>query len=373
VPKEKLYEQIEQIQYQDAAQDYTAKIAGVGTGDKWIELGPTNRGGRVRALTILSDNKTAFAGGISGGLWTCSDITMATPYWRRVNDYWDNLNISCIAKHPTNGNVILFGTGEGFKGSLSSNDRGAAILKGGGIWLSTNKGQTWLRLFSTTIGSDFNFIQKIVIDNTGYVYVATMNGLFRSNNVCTNSSWSYSTSQGAGWTEVLGSANMGITADSKIADIEIASNGTLFASNGAGAGNTNAANIYRSNNGINWVQITGKYLGALTFGTGRIELATTPNQPNRLFATQSGRVRRLDNALTVQDSIGGGTSAKWKFVKNFPNGENQAGYNANYHTAFMVSPYTTTTTQPTNIQLYIGFENIWKLKADSTTNITQTV
>src|SRR6185437_15483765 len=67
---------------------------------QWTERGPTNIGGRTRALMFdLNDAangyKKVFAGGVDGGLWFTTDITAAPVSWHKINDFFDNIAISC--------------------------------------------------------------------------------------------------------------------------------------------------------------------------------------------------------------------------------------------------------------------------------------
>lgn len=67
IPKEKLYEQMEAL---SQIEESSNKNEQVGATDEWIELGPIDKGGQVKAMVIINDNgkKLAFAGGSSGGL-----------------------------------------------------------------------------------------------------------------------------------------------------------------------------------------------------------------------------------------------------------------------------------------------------------------
>ena len=82
----------------------------------WKELGPTNVGGRTRALTWdpTTANKV-WAGGVSGGLWYNTNITDANSSWVKVNDFWSSLSVTKIAFDPTNARVAYVSTGEGLE------------------------------------------------------------------------------------------------------------------------------------------------------------------------------------------------------------------------------------------------------------------
>ncbi len=143
-------------------------------GPNYDSVGPSNgntRGGggytsgRMTAVLVdtLDDptGNTAFCGGIDGGLWKCTNFLSSVPGWQVVNDYFSNLAISSICQDPTNPAIMYFSTGE-----ATSN---ADAVYGGGIYKSTDHGNTWTQLPSTV-----NFIRsfKILCDASGNVYLA---------------------------------------------------------------------------------------------------------------------------------------------------------------------------------------------------------
>jgi hypothetical protein len=152
----------------------------------WIEIGPDNvtSGGRVRSLCVLPSGK-AFAGSVTGGLWTCDNIRATTPFWRKVNDFFQNLCVSTIAVHPTNPNILYFGTGEGWLNEdLYQNVQTVSYYnRGNGIWRSTDGGTTW-NVLPNTQNANFRFTQKILVTTTGKVYAGTYQGVFKSLNRC---------------------------------------------------------------------------------------------------------------------------------------------------------------------------------------------
>jgi hypothetical protein len=247
-------------------------------GYQWEERGPNNVGGRTRALLYDKNdatNKKVWAGSVGGGLWVCSDITLATPVWNKVNDFAPNLAVTTIAQHPTSPLIMYYGTGEGWFN--------ADAIQGLGIYKSTNGGATWTQLASTT-GSTFNFVQKIMVGSNGNVYACTRNaGVQRS------------TDGGVTWTTVL-SNGVGGGSTTRAADIEINSTGNLFASLGI----FSTGQIFRSTDfGTTWTNITP------TGTWQRIELATCPSNTNRVYALLQGTgngiggLRRTDNANAV--------------------------------------------------------------------------
>lgn len=108
-----------------------------------------------------------FAGCVSGGLWKSHD---GGNKWSPINDAASNLSITCIYQNPLNPLEIYYGTGEYGKTS------------GDGIFKSTDGGQTFNALSSTSNQNDFTVINCIShsLTNASTVYVGTMYGLFQS-------------------------------------------------------------------------------------------------------------------------------------------------------------------------------------------------
>lgn len=124
------------------------RTPGDATDNNWVERGPNNVGGRVRAImfdpTDLTYN-TVIAGGVSGGLWKNTNISNSTTVWTRVN-IPENLNVNNITYDPNNTSVWYVGTGE----SCVAGD-----VNGDGVWKSTNAGLTWSRVLGGISGTTY--------------------------------------------------------------------------------------------------------------------------------------------------------------------------------------------------------------------------
>ncbi|MBL7729156.1 MAG: T9SS type A sorting domain-containing protein [Dinghuibacter sp.] len=228
-------------------------------GMQWEERGPNNVGGRTRGLIFdLADatKKKVWAAGVDGGVWRCNDITLATPVWNRIDDFWANMAVTTLAQSPANTNILYAGTGEGWFN--------IDAVRGLGIWKSTNGGVSWSQLASTSTTPRFNFVQKIVVDGLDTVFACTRDsGLQRSLN------------GGATWTRVLGQGvNGGLT--NRAADVEIGADGTIYCTMGI----FSIDGIYRStNNGTTWTKI---YTSASD--EPRIEIACAPSNKDTIYA-----------------------------------------------------------------------------------------
>jgi hypothetical protein len=258
LPRERLIAARAYQQQEFARQSQLRAVPGL----QWQERGPTNIGGRTRALIFdRSDltNRRVWAGSVGGGLWRCNDITAVTPVWTRVDDLLPNLAISTLAQHPVTTSTMFAGTGEGWFNFDA--------IQGAGIYRTTNGGATWTILPSTAVtpfNIRFRFVQKIVVKNDGTIFAATRDdGLQRS------------TDGGNTWIRVLG-AGTGGSANLRAADVEIAANGFIYCSLGI----VGTDGIYRStDNGATWTKIYTSLADEQ-----RIELACAPSDANYVYA-----------------------------------------------------------------------------------------
>ena len=286
------------------------------SGLQWTERGPDNVGGRTRALIFdLNDAangyKKVFAGGVGGGIWYTNDITATPISWNKVDDFFDDIAISCIVQDPVNPQILYAGTGEGY-------DNGDAI-QGLGVWKSTNDGATWTQLPATT---GFLFINSILVDKNENVYIAGDNyGVEQS------------TDGGNTWNQVLSASNG--------ADLQLAANGDVYAALGV----FSTGQIYISDftvNGANtgtaaaWTNITPETTGVITPATTswwRIQLACAPGNANIVYALFEGSGNY--NLTSVQQY--NKATNTWT-VENVPPGSSFSNGQAWYSIAAAVDP-----------------------------------
>ncbi|MDQ3681727.1 MAG: T9SS type A sorting domain-containing protein [Bacteroidota bacterium] len=255
-------------------------------GISWTERGPNNVAGRSRVSWFdLGDAangyKKVWTGGVGGGLWSTPDITVATPVWTKINDFFDNLAITAFAQDPTVTNTMYAGTGEGWFN--------ADAIEGLGIWKSADAGVTWNRLLST---ANFAYVQDLIIDANGHLYATLRNRPNTTHAVGVQKSMD----GGATWVQVLGSPVLG--ASVRGSDLELATNGDIYASIGHGS----IGRIFRSSfstNSVNtgnagtWVDITPEPAtniipASATDVYDRIELACAPNDANIVYGVFEG-------------------------------------------------------------------------------------
>lgn len=268
VPRERLfqaYAYAEQLRMQSA----NGRVAGA-LALNWSERGPSNVGGRTRAILIDRNDatrRTVFAGGVGGGIWKTTDITSSTPNWVPINDLFANLAVTTICQSPITPSVIYFGTGEGWFN--------ADAIRGDGIWKSTDGGASFSQLPATAGNANFQFVNRMIVHPvTGDVYAATNGGLYRSQN------------GGTTWTEVLGNGN-GSTVDF-MGDIDIAADNSIYVSTGRIF--SGADGVYRSSNGNagTYSKLNTGGNGFPTTGFDRVEIACAPSSAGVVYAlTQS--------------------------------------------------------------------------------------
>ncbi len=135
----------------------------------WEFAGPTNIGGRIADIEFDPQNPNIiYAGAATGGVFKSTD-TGAN--WFPVFDDQPILTIGDIGIDPSNPLIIYAGTGEPNGGHNNFN--------GGGIFKSTDGGETWNFAGLENTSS----IGRIVIDpvNTSNVYVAAVGSYFGPN------------------------------------------------------------------------------------------------------------------------------------------------------------------------------------------------
>ena len=266
----------------------------------WVSRGPYNVSGRVRSIIVdPSDNthKTWFAGSASGGIWKTTD---AGATWTNLTASMPNLATTSLAISKSQPDVIYAGTGEGFFG--------IGMVKGDGIFKSTDHGNSWTLLTSTTNNRDFYFINRIIVSPTdpNIVIIATNTGILKS------------TDGGVSWRKTYNSVL-------RIQDIE--ADPTDFNTLYAGE-NTNGV-IKSTDMGENWL-LSSTGIG----GVKRVELAVSPVNNSKIFAS----METDQNETHVYMSIDKGAS--WKKFKSsssaFVNYLHEQGW---YDNTIICDPY----------------------------------
>jgi len=133
------------------------------------ERGPGNVAGRSRAILVDSrdaSNNTWFMGTAGGGIWKTTD---GGATWEDKSGDMAHLGITSIAQAASNPNIMYAATGETIFGGNGIN--------GGGVFKSTDGGDTWSRL-SSTIPRVTNFLQatRVIVSPTNPDVVLVTSG-----------------------------------------------------------------------------------------------------------------------------------------------------------------------------------------------------
>ncbi|NOT63209.1 MAG: hypothetical protein HOP19_23620, partial [Acidobacteria bacterium] len=149
----------------------------------WTTLGPGNIGGRTRAMLIHPQMPEVMYA--AGVAGGVWKTTNAGQTWTPLDDLLPNLAVCTLVFDPKNPEIIYAGTGEGFNNS--DGVRGAGILK------TADGGRTWTRLMSTADNVNFYYVNDLIVSqhDSQRLYAATRTGVWRT------------TDSGATWTRVL--------------------------------------------------------------------------------------------------------------------------------------------------------------------------
>ena len=261
---------------------------------RWSWLGPGNIGGRTRTLVIdPQQTETMYTGGVSGGVWKTTDGGAA---WRPTGDTLANIAINSLVMDPRENNRLYAGTGEGY---FRETVRGTGLpLRGGGIFVSTDSGESWSILESTR-NSDFHFVNDLFVSSvdTNRIYAATRTGVFRSSD------------RGQSWTRILSVNASGGCLD--LVGRPRAESDYLYAS----CGTLGQATVYRNIDAA----ADGAWSAVLSeVNMGRTSIAVAPSNPDVVYALSASNVSAPggfnQGLLAVFRSNEAGTAGTWQAV-----------------------------------------------------------
>jgi photosystem II stability/assembly factor-like uncharacterized protein len=259
---------------------------------RWRCIGPF-RGGRTVAISGVPHQPNVFyIAAVNGGVWKTTDFGNT---WNPIFDDQPTGSVGALAVAPSDPNIIYAGSGEG----LQRPD----LATGDGVYKSMDAGKTWTHLGLrdaqqiTAILVDPKDPKRVFVAAEGHPYGPNAErGVFRS------------TDGGQSFQRVLykdentGAADLAFDPTNpqtiyavlwaaRVAPWEVRS-GESFISAGSG--------IFKSTDGgSNWLPLT-KGLPAASDGIGRIGIAVSQSESNRIYATVEARknagVYRSDDA-----------------------------------------------------------------------------
>lgn len=260
--------------------------------ETWSLAGPSNVGGRTRALALdVTDEKTIIAGGVSGGMWRSENSGLS---WTRSSHPAVINSSTCVVQdiRPGKENTWYHGTGE-LRGNSARSEN--APYRGDGIFKSTDGARSWDILPSTSDGfesvfnSSFNYIWNMALDHTNLeqdiVYAAVYGAIIKS--VDGGKTWE--TSLGPDLLGNLPSADFNQFGVSFYTNVMITPSGTLYATLSVFTSQGNQSRrkgVYKSTDGILWENITP--LGFAQFHE-RTVMSYAPSDENSVyFAVDNG-------------------------------------------------------------------------------------
>ena len=277
----------------------------------WANEGPTNFGGRTRAILIdKDDNNHVFAGSVTGGLYESFN---GGNLWYRVASFDGNLSISSMCM--TDNGTIYVATGHSAEipatASQQNNQHSGAM--GGGLYKSTNGGTS----FTMVSGTDaFSYINEVVPKGNDVIFatntglkklsgstVSTLGGLtgackalsIQENVIIANidSDTKLSTNGGSSFSTVSGGVlptlENGGRVEYAISDTKVGSSYYVYAI--VSKANGFLKGVFKStNNGSTWTEIAPENNGGIgTFGpllgqgTYDLCISVYPGQPESIL------------------------------------------------------------------------------------------
>ncbi|HMQ47394.1 MAG TPA: T9SS type A sorting domain-containing protein [Saprospiraceae bacterium] len=303
-PHERLLKAYETTKRLQAEMEYGRNPGNI-TEARWRERGPNNIGGRTRTIMIDKNDptrNTVWVGGVSGGLWKSTDVSLTPANWVKVNDYMDNISVGDLDQDSNNPQIMYLATGEWYAGMP-----GLAIFK------STDGGSNWAALPST-VNATFQYTQDIFVHPiTSDIYAATHRGLWRSQD------------GGTSWTKILGLDVGGVQDGMHDIDYHKASN-TIFVAN--------HTSIFKSQSGAagSWENITLN--NGFMSGVSRVEMSVSQSSPYVIYAV--GNNNGQGTALHLKNENG-----NW-IARSTPtdgNGVNYARDQGGYDLEVTVDPF----------------------------------
>jgi hypothetical protein len=248
---------------------------------KWVKRGPNDVGGRVRSLLIDKNNANKLFLASAGGGLYLSTNAGDTWVEHPQSDTLSSLQGSSVAQ-SINGD-IYYATGEGYNTSGSPIAAGGTALPGDGIFKSVDGGVTFTHLTATKPG--------VNAGSGDWAHIIKVACSPLDNNLVfagTNNGLKKSINGGTTWASLTTSAN-GIPTNAVITDLAFAPNGNMI------VGTT--SNIYVSVNGgqnfqAKWANANSSGLPNLSIS--RTNVAIAKSNPNHIYV------------LAINTSGGGG-------------------------------------------------------------------
>ena len=260
----------------------------------WNSRGPINVGGRTRALAIDVTNENIILAGGVSGGMWRS--TNAGQSWIKSTSPSQYHSVSCVVQdtRPGKTNIWYYGTGELWGNSAGIAGGGGTLYQGNGVFKSTDGGITWFPLSSTLTGG-FSYVLRIAIDRSNLA----QDELYAA----TGNELFRSTDGGLSW-----QASGINTNQQTYYDIVVTSTGVVYT-----VDSFVPQHVWRSPDGLIWTDITPEdFFPSWTY---RVVLALAPSNENILYTLSARGYQPQENDLwkyTYISGNGSGSGGMWE-------------------------------------------------------------
>ncbi|MGB3180690.1 MAG: T9SS type A sorting domain-containing protein [Cyclobacteriaceae bacterium] len=262
----------------------------------WADRGPVNIGGRTRALGIDVSDASGNTILAGGVSGGMWRTTNSGQTWTRTTTKEQFPSVNCLVQDTRSGNNSTWYYGTGESTFFNSASKGGAIYRGDGIYRSDDGGQSWAVIPSTSVGHNTD-------SNTPFRYVNSL-AIDPTTSSATDEVYAavlggiIRTTNGFSTYEwVLGGDD--VNALARYSDIKIDESGRMFASiSRLSAEDDPVSGFFTSTDGTNWTDITPDAIGqAPSFDRTIVEI--NPSNPDEVwfFTNISGD----NNSLLVLD------------------------------------------------------------------------
>lgn len=249
---------------------------------EWDELGPDNVGGRTRAILIDKINPSIVYAGGVSGGIWKSTNNGQT--WTNVLPDQSSLAVVSICQ-ASNGDIYI-GTGEGITmQSISYSGTGGSDALGQGIWKTTDAGATWTHL-SSTIDATFSSTSPWIAVNKLAADPTNANRIYAG----TQFGLWISNDAGTTWENAMDN----VYASKKVTSIDVGSDGSVIASVG------NKGLWSANGDPLTFSSVTGA-TGQIPSSVGRLEFSIAPSDPNYIYCLAASSGGGLQNLYKSTD------------------------------------------------------------------------